>query len=165
MGVSCLSLSSRAVGKEYFRTGTAESQGWRPAFVRPHGGGACMFLPPCPLTDIKQAHPAYPFCTFFIPVSHRKRDWGTDSPSHSCKMHREKGEQRKKRKTPVFPASAGTGRKCTAPFFKSQAGMELEMELRRIQQNQGSRDIFYIFTVYFYTLVPLFIYFIKYICE
>lgn len=70
-----------------------------------------------------------------------------------------------KAETPVFPASAGTGWKGTAPFFKSQAGMEPEMEPRRIQQNQGSRDIFYIFTVYFYTLVPLFIYFIKYICE
>ena len=75
MGVSCLSLSSRAVGKAYSRTGTAESQGWRPAFVRPYAG-ACMFLPPCPLTDIKRAHPAYPFCSFFIPVSHRKGTGG-----------------------------------------------------------------------------------------
>ena len=41
-----------------------------------HMGGACMFLPPCPLTDIKQAHPAYPFCSFFIPVSHRKGTGG-----------------------------------------------------------------------------------------
>lgn len=164
MGVSCLSLSSRAVGKEYFRTGTAESQGWRPAFVRPHGGS--VHVPATvPFNGHKTGTSRISVLFLFYPRFTQERDWGTDSPSHSCKMYREKGEQRKKRKTPVFPASAGTGRKCTAPFFKSQAGMELEMELRRIQQNQGSRDIFYIFTVYFYTLVPLFIYFIKYICE
>ncbi len=37
--------------------------------------GACISVPPCRLTDKKQAHPAYPFCTFFIPVSHRKGTW------------------------------------------------------------------------------------------
>lgn len=101
MGVSCLSLSSRAVGKEYFRTGTAESQGWRPAFVRPYAG-ACMFLPPCPLTDIKRAHPAYPFCSFFIPVSHRKGTGGQIPRPIPAKCTGKKGNSGKSEKPPYF---------------------------------------------------------------
>ncbi|NBJ98111.1 hypothetical protein D5282_12450 [bacterium 1xD8-48] len=38
----------------------------------------------------------------FYPRFTQERDWGTDSPSHSFKMHREKGEQRKIGKPPYF---------------------------------------------------------------
>jgi hypothetical protein len=61
-----------------------------------------MFLPPCPLTDIKQAHPAYPFCTFFIPVSHRKGTGGQIPRPIPAKCTGKKGNSGKSEKPPYF---------------------------------------------------------------
>lgn len=60
-----------------------------------HIWGRVLSIPACRLTDIKQAHPAYPFCTFFIPVSHRKGDRGTNLPSHLPKCTGKKGNSGK----------------------------------------------------------------------
>lgn len=66
-GASCLSLSSRAVGKAPSGTGTRGSQGWRPAFIGSVFRERAYPAAPCRLADIKQARPAYPFCTFLSP--------------------------------------------------------------------------------------------------
>lgn len=98
MGASCLSLSFHAVGKAYSPTGTQGSQGWRPAFIRPYAG-ACISISACRLTDKKTGTSGISVLYLFYLRFPKKGGWGTGSPSHSCKMHREKREQRKKRKS------------------------------------------------------------------
>ena len=86
----------------------------------------------CRSADIKQARPAYPFCTFLSPFPTGKGLGDRFAVPFLQKAQGKRGTAEKV-KILVFTGFAGTGRKCAVPFFKAQTEMGLEMGIRRIQ--------------------------------
>ena len=126
-GASCLSLSSRAVGKSYSRTGTRGSQGWRPACIGSVFRERAYPAAPCRSTDIKQARPAYPFCTFLSPFPTGKGLRGQIRRPIPENAHGKRGTAEKV-KILVFTGFAGTGRKCTDPFLRHRRKWDWKWE-------------------------------------
>lgn len=127
-GASCLSLSSRAVGKAPSGTGTRGSQGWRPAFIRPYMEAciSCCTMPSAIHKSASSATVLFP-SLFPFPKKRQKREI-------KCTHRRKKGwafyfhfpdslkkrgirTASRKRGSPVFTVSAGTSRKTLFPFF------------------------------------------------